>query len=200
MKDETTSEVETKPALAAWRKHRYKFLASLVAEHLTGAKIMSIYPAGADPVEWPPSLTEQLEPILDKIEALASKDKPLDPEFTRQDLYEQVYALTRSFMSQAPGPIDQSGNHQLATLNENISHFPQMAKLCQDFHRQAVTTLASSDDEHLKAIGDVMYASQKQVLVSAGMKAQDFISLAQLVREILAVLVAFRQSQKPPVA
>jgi hypothetical protein len=188
------------PDIHAWRQQRYKFLASLVKSHLTGCPAVSWYPEGAQPVGLPPGLADHVQVILDKIKGLADEGKPLDPDFPRSDLYEQVYNLVRAFMSQAPGPVDQGGNHQVASLADSIDHVPQLSKLCQSFHMQCKANAPSTEAEHYRALGDVMYASQKQVLVQASMKANDFLPIAQLVREVLQLLVAFRQSQKPPVA
>ncbi len=188
------------PDIPAWRKHRFAFLASLVKSHLTGSPMLPLQPDGAAAVELPAGLADHVQVILDKIKALADKDKPLDPDFLRSDLYEQVYNLVRAFMSQAPGPIDQTGNHQLASLADSIDHVPQLSKLCQTWQVQCKAIGASTEAEHYKALNDVMYAGQKSVLDGARMKATDFLALAQLVREVLQLLVAFRQSQKPPVA
>ncbi len=189
-----------RPDVAAWRKHRFAFLRSLVKSHLTGEPMLPLQPEGALAVELPDGLAAHVQMILDRIQALADEGKPLDPDFPRSDLYEQVYNLVRAFMSQAPGPIDQTGNHQLASLSESLDHVPQIAKLCQSWHMQCKSIGATSEAEQYKALGDVMYAGQKSVLSGAGMNAADFLPLAVLVREVLQLLVAFRQSRKPPVA
>lgn len=201
MSEATTANVAINPpTIEEWRKHRYAFLASLVKSHLTGQVMLPLQPEGAASVELPAGLADHVQVILDKIKALAAEGQPLDPDYPRADLYELVYDLVRSFMSQAPGPVDQTGNHQLASLRDSIDHVPQLAKLCQTFHVQCKVTAPTTEAEHYRALSDVMYAGQKQVLVSAGMKAADFLPIANLVRQVLQMLVEFRQSQKAPVA
>lgn len=195
MPEETTANVAINPPdIAAWRKHRYAFLASLVRSHLTGLVMLPLQPEGADPVELPAGLADHVQTILDKIKALAAPTQNLDPDYPRADLYELVYDLVRTFMSQAPGPIDQTGNHQIASLKDSIDHVPQLSKLCQTYHAQCKQKGASTEAEHYRAMCDVMYAGQKQVLEGAGMRANDFLPIANLVRQVLESLVAFRQS------
>ena len=191
------ADVAINPSAAErWRRHRFDFLASLVEGDLTGGVLMPLQPPGEPELDLPDGLGDQIQPLLDAIKALP----PADSDTNWQVLYRAVYNLVRQFMAAAPGFLDQTGNHQIAALNDNIDHVPKLAELCQKFDKHAASVNATSEEEQYKAVSDVMYAGQKEVLVSAGMKASDFLPIAVLVRKINKLLTDFRQSQKLPVA
>jgi len=181
-----------------WRRHRYEFLAKLVEADLTHdvSSPLQLQPEGEAPIDIPEGMGDQIQPLLDNIKALAAGTDPIDwPK-----LYRATYDLVRRFMSTAPGLPDQIGNHQIAALNENIDHIPKLAELCEKFDKQARTISACTEAESYKALSDVMYAGQKEVLVRAQMSAKEFLPLAMLARNIRKLLEDFRQSQKAPVA